>query len=108
VARTLIHMPNSAKRGEVVEIRALISHVMETGYRPGADGRPVPRDIIRTFTCRYNGEVVFGVELHAAISANPYIAFHTIATESGELEFRWEGDRNFSQTERRAFTVSDA
>ena len=108
MARTLIHMPESARRGEVFEIRALISHVMETGYRPGADGRPVARDIIRTFTCRYNGEIVFGMELHPAVAANPYIAFHTTATESGELEFRWEGDRNFSQSERRTITVSDA
>ena len=48
------------------------------------------------------------MELYPAIAANPYIAFHTTATESGELEFRWEGDKNFSQTERRPFTVSDA
>ena len=108
MARALIHLPESAKRGQVFEIRALISHVMETGYRPGADGRPLPRDIIRTFTCRYNGETVFSVELHPAIAANPYIAFHTVATETGELEFRWEGDRNFVQTERRTITVSDA
>jgi sulfur-oxidizing protein SoxZ len=108
VARALIHMPESARRGEIIEIRALISHVMETGYRPGADGRPVTRDIIRTFICRYNGETVFSVELHPAIAANPYIAFYTLATETGELEFSWEGDKNFAQTERRTITVSDA
>ena len=108
MARALIHMPASAKRGEIFEIRALISHVMETGYRPGADGRPIARDIIRTFSCRYNGETAVRVELHPAIAANPYIAFYIIAAQSGELEFSWEGDKNFSQTERRTITVSDA
>jgi sulfur-oxidizing protein SoxZ len=108
VARALIHMPETVRRGEVFEIRALISHVMETGYRPGADGRPVGRNIIRSFTCRYDGETVFRAELHPAIAANPYLAFHTRATASGELEFTWEGDDKFSQTERRPITVSDA
>jgi sulfur-oxidizing protein SoxZ len=106
MARTLINMPKSAKRGEVIEIRALIGHPMETGFRPGADGKVLPRDIIRRFTCRYNNEVVFSVELYPAISANPYLAFHTIATESGTLSFTWEGDNGFAQTETVAITVA--
>lgn len=108
MARALIHMPETAQRGDVVEIRALIGHPMETGFRPGADGRVLPRDIIRKFTVRYNGETVFSAELHPAISANPYFAFHTAAAESGTLEFRWEGDNGFAQTERRTITVSAA
>ena len=108
MARALIHMPEQARRGEIIEIRALIAHAMESGFRPGADGRVVPRNIIRRFSCRYNGETLFSAQLHPAISANPYIAFHTVATESGTLEFSWEGDRGFSQIERRTLTVSDA
>ena len=106
MARALIHMPSSAMRGAVIEIRAVIAHPMETGYRPGADGRVLPRDIIRRFACRYNGETVFSAELHPAISANPYIAFHTVATESGTLEFEWQGDNGFSQTERMPLAVT--
>ncbi|HYF18886.1 MAG TPA: thiosulfate oxidation carrier complex protein SoxZ [Ramlibacter sp.] len=105
-ARVLIVVPPNARRGEVVELRATIAHPMETGYRPGADGRPLPRDILRRFTCRYNGEVVFSAELHPALSANPYLAFHTVATESGTLEFEWTGDNGFAQVERRPITVS--
>jgi len=106
MARALVTVPKSAKRGEVIEIRALIGHPMETGYRPGADGKVLARDIVRRFTCRYNGEQVFGAELHPAISANPYIAFFTVATESGTLEFRWEGDNGFNQTETATITVA--
>jgi sulfur-oxidizing protein SoxZ len=106
MARALIHMPKTAKRGEVIEIRALIAHPMESGYRPGADGKPLPQDVIRRFTCTYNDEQVFAAELHPAISANPYIAFFTVATESGTLEFSWTGDRGFAQTERMALTVT--
>ncbi|WP_151638907.1 thiosulfate oxidation carrier complex protein SoxZ [Noviherbaspirillum aerium] len=106
MARALIKVPPNARRGEVIEIRTLISHPMETGYRPGADGQVLPRNIIRRFSCRYNGEVVFSAELHPAIAANPNIVFHTVATESGTLSFTWEGDQGFSQTESVAITVT--
>jgi sulfur-oxidizing protein SoxZ len=106
MARTLIHMPANARKGEVIEIRALIAHPMESGYRPDAGGKLVPRDILTSFTCRYNGATVFSAELHPAISANPYIAFFTVATESGTLEFSWQGDHGFAQTEKMPITVS--
>jgi sulfur-oxidizing protein SoxZ len=106
MARALINVPASARRGEVIEIRTLIGHPMETGYRPGAEGNVLPRNIIRRFTCRYNGEPVFSAELFPAIAANPYLAFHTVATDSGTLSFTWEGDNGFVQTETVAITVT--
>jgi len=106
MARALITMPATAKRGEVVEIRTLIAHPMETGYRAGADGRTLPRDIIRRFACRYNNELVFSADLYPAISANPYLAFQVVADASGTLTFTWEGDNGFAQTESATITVS--
>jgi sulfur-oxidizing protein SoxZ len=99
MARALINAPTTAKRGEVIDIRATIGHPMETGFRPGDDGKLLPRNIIKRFTCRYNGETVFSAELFSAISANPHLAFHTVATESGTLTLTWEGDNGFAQTE---------
>jgi len=106
MARSLIHAPASARKGEVVEVRTLIAHPMETGYRAGADGRTLPRDIIRRFACRYNGELVFSADLYPAISANPYLAFAIVADASGTLTFTWEGDNGFAQTESATITVS--
>ena len=106
MARALINAPKTARRGEAIEVRTLIAHPMETGYRPGADGQPLPRDLIRRFSCTYNGEVVFSAELHAAIAANPYLAFWTVATESGTLVCRWQGDQGFDQREVVAITVT--
>ena len=106
MARALITMPKTAKRGEIIEIRTLVAHPMETGHRPGADGRLLPREIIRRFTCRYGDEVVFSADLYPAISANPYIAFHTVATASGTLSFTWEGDNGFAQTETAQLDVA--
>lgn len=105
MARTLINVPRNPRRGEIIEIRTMISHSMETGYRPGSDGRVLPRDIIQRFTCRYNGELVFSAELYPAIAANPSISFHTVAVASGTLTFQWEGDKGFSQTENVPINV---
>lgn len=106
MARALIHVPQTARRGEVIEIRALIAHPMESGYRVGPDGRTLPRDIIRRFSCRYDGELVFSATLHPAIAANPYLAFHVVATATGVLSFTWEGDNGFVQTEAARLSVT--
>jgi sulfur-oxidizing protein SoxZ len=105
VASALINVPARARRGEIIEIKTLISHVMETGYRRTHLGAAIPRDIIRLFVCTYNGTEVFRAELHPAIAANPFIAFSTVATESGTLTFHWTGDHDFSATESATIVV---
>src|SRR5689334_14391219 len=105
MARVLINFPPHAKRADIIEIKTLIQHPMETGYRLGNKGAPIPRDIISRFTCAYNGDEVFRAELFPAISANPFIAFSTVATESGELVFNWVDDNGQVQSEIRQITV---
>ena len=105
MASALINVPKTAKRGEIIEIKTLMSHIMETGYRRTADGAVVPRDIITSFACRYNGEEIFRADLFPAISANPFITFFPVATESGKFEFEWIGDRGFSETASASITV---
>lgn len=110
MARTLIHLPPNPKKGEVIEVRTLIAHSMETGYRPGPDGRVLPRDLIRRFSCFYDDgtgrELVFQAELFAAIAANPYLAFPLLLTGSGTLTLVWDGDNGFTQTETAAIRVA--
>ena len=105
MARTLINVPPKAKRGQIIEIKTLISHVMETGYRRTETGAPIPRDIINLFVCTYNGTEIFRADLHQAISANPFITFFTVAKESGTLEFRWTGDNGLEETAQAKITV---
>ena len=101
----LINVPAKAKRGDIIEIKTLMSHIMETGYRRTATGEVVPRDIITSFSCRYNGVEVFRADLFPAIAANPFITFFTVATESGKFEFEWIGDEGFSETASASITV---
>jgi sulfur-oxidizing protein SoxZ len=105
MARTLINVPAKAKRGQVIAIRTLISHPMESGFRHSSSGERIARDIVTLFVARYNGEEVFRAELHPAIAANPFITFHTVAVESGTIEFEWSGDNGFTATERRQIAV---
>jgi sulfur-oxidizing protein SoxZ len=79
----------TAKAGEIIELKALIRHKMETGFRRGSRGEAIPRDIITHFVCLYNGEAVFEADFFPSVAANPFLIFHTRATESGTLEFRW-------------------
>jgi sulfur-oxidizing protein SoxZ len=105
MASALINVPARAKRGDVIEIRTLTSHVMETGFRRTAAGDLVPRDIITGFTCRYNGTEIFRADLFPAIAANPYLSFFTVAKESGKFEFEWIGDNGFASTASATITV---
>jgi sulfur-oxidizing protein SoxZ len=105
MARTLVNLPPKAKRGQIIEIKTLISHVMETGYRRTETGTPIPRDIVTEFSCTYNGTEIFRADLHQAISANPFITFFTVAMESGTLEFRWIGDNGFEETAQAKIAV---
>ena len=105
MASALINVPPRARRGEIIEIKTLISHTMETGFRRTQVGALIPRDIISRFACTYNGTEIFRADLHPAISANPFIAFSTVAVESGTLEFHWTGDNGFRVTQSAAIVV---
>jgi sulfur-oxidizing protein SoxZ len=105
MASALINIPRKAKRGEIIEIKTLMSHIMETGYRHTSTGEVVPRDIITSFSCRYNGIEIFRADLFPAIAANPFITFFTVATESGKFDFEWIGDEGFAETASASIIV---
>lgn len=101
-----IVMPKSAKRGEVVEIKTLVTHPMETGYRRDDMGKPIPRDIISLLTVTYGGEEVFRMDMFPGVAANPFAAFTTIATETGELVFTWTDEKGERHVEKATLTVT--
>lgn len=100
-----IKVPAKAKRGEVVQIRCMIMHPMENGFRFDSQGTYVPIHLIDTFVCRYNGEEVFSAKLGTGISANPYLTFNTVATESGTLDFTWYDDKGNVHTAQARIEV---
>ena len=87
-----VRMPTTAKAGEVIEVKTLISHEMETGLRRDSAGKSVPRKIIKKFTATFNGKEVMSADWHPAVSANPYQAFFVKVPETGTFEFSWFDD----------------
>ncbi|MFQ3622452.1 MAG: thiosulfate oxidation carrier complex protein SoxZ [Acetobacteraceae bacterium] len=105
IGQPRVRLPSGVKAGDVVEIRTLITHPMETGQRRDTAGAVIPRDIIRSFVARFDGQEVFRMDLHPAVSANPYIAFAFRAERSGTFEFTWTNDEGARATARAELRV---
>jgi sulfur-oxidizing protein SoxZ len=101
-----VQVPAQARRGEIIQIRIAIQHPMETGYRPDNFGRRIPKNVINTLVCRYNGVEVFRAEMGSGISANPLLQFHVRAEDSGEFVFDWVDDSGQRGSERAPIAVA--
>ena len=95
-----------AKKGDIIDVKALVSHVMETGLRKSGDGQVIPRKILTKFTCTVNGKEVFSADFEPAVSANPYIQFKFRATESGPVVLTWIDDDGSKIVGEDSITVS--
>jgi sulfur-oxidizing protein SoxZ len=100
-----VRLPDQAQTGEIIEVKALITHVMETGNRKDSEGKPIPRNIIHTFTAHYDGALVFKAELGPSISANPYLSFYLKVPGPGELMVSWKDDDGGEIVERYSLNV---
>jgi sulfur-oxidizing protein SoxZ len=100
-----LKLPKEAKKGELIEIKTLMPHIMESGQRKGKDGKAIPRKIINKFTCTFNGKSVFSANLEPAIAANPYMQFFAKVEESGTFKFTWTDDDGTVTTAEQKITV---
>jgi len=105
MALSRIQVPPGARRGEAVEVRILIQHPMETGFRRNLEGKRVARNVLHSLACRYNGVEVFRATLSSGIAANPALRFFVRAEKSGELEFWWLDDDEVEGSARARLTV---
>ena len=102
-----VKVPKQAKAGEVVRIKTLISHKMETGLRKDKKtGKLIPRKIINSFVAKYNGKEVFSASPYAGISANPFFSFFLKVRESGELEMVWTEETGKQWSAKKKIAVS--
>jgi sulfur-oxidizing protein SoxZ len=105
MADSRIIVSPATRKGEAIEVRISIRHAMETGYRTDEGGKPVPRNVIRSFACRYDGDPVFAVKMSSGIAANPYLRFFVTARDSGTLDFEWTDDTGVRGTAQAAVKV---
>jgi sulfur-oxidizing protein SoxZ len=101
-----VRVPATAKPGEMIEIKTLISHEMESGQRKDSAGAVIPRKIINKFTAAFNGKTVFEADWNPAISANPYQSFFYKAAESGDFTFTWKDDDGSEYKATNKLTVA--
>lgn len=101
-----VRVPATAAKGEMIEIKTLISHEMETGQRKDSAGKAIPRKIINKFTAAFDGKVFFEADWHPAISANPYQSFFFKAQKSGEFVFTWKDDDGSAYTANSKLAVN--
>lgn len=102
---TRIKLPEKPAVGEVIEIRALINHVMETGNRKDPEGNVIPRNIIKSLTVTFGSITILKAEFGPGISSNPFVAFHMRVPGPGELVFTWEDDAGQTTVERSPLYV---
>ena len=105
IEKPRIRLPKEAKKGEIVQIKTLISHRMENGLRRGGDGNTIPRKIINMFTCEFNGRPVFSCDLDTAVAENPYLQFAARIEESGTFRFTWRDDDGNTMTADESIKV---
>lgn len=103
---TRIVMPATAKKGQAIEVKTIVQHAMETGYRRDHRGEIIPRDIIKRVVVTYAGHEVFTVDATQGIAANPYFAFHIRAIETGDVVFAWTDEKGETTRETRRLTVT--
>ena len=101
-----MQVQREARRGDIIDVRIVIQHPMETGFRYDALGRRTPRNVIHTLACRYGGVEVFRAEMGAGIAANPFLRFFVRARDSGDLECRWVDSENVSGVASARLTVT--
>lgn len=100
-----VKLPKTASKNEIVTIKSLISHDMESGQRKDSSGKIIPRKIINKFTCEFNGKTIFGCNIEPAVSANPYLEFTAKVPESGTFKFTWVDDDGSVYTDEQQIKV---
>ena len=106
MAQTRVRVPKSAKKGELIEVKTIVKHTMESGRRKGADGKLIPQQIVNKFECMYGGKTVFSADFAGSVSANPNLSFFLRAADSGKIDFKWTEDNGTVSTDSAEITVS--
>jgi len=101
-----LRVPATATKGEIIQIKTLVAHPMENGFRKDDNGKPIPRKIINSFVCTFNGREVFRADLEPAVAANPYFEFTLKMEESGTFAFAWVDDDGTVTTAEQGITVA--
>ena len=106
--RVRVQWPDKISAGDVVKVRMLIQHPMDTGYLQDFSGKLVPRNVIQSLTCTLGGQEVFRVVPSSGVSANPYFEFFVRATNTAEFKIEWTDDKGAQGQHLQIFNVTSS
>ncbi len=88
-------------QGDVVDVRILMSHEMETGQRRDSSGNLVPAHFIQNVTVTHAGKTVLSAEWGPAVSKNPYLQFKFKGGKKGdEIVVTWVDNKGVTRTDK--------
>lgn len=86
-------------KGDIAEIKVLMSHPMETGRRKNQLDETVPAHFIQLVTVTLNGKTVLEAQWGTGISKNPYLTFHVRGAKVGDkVEVTWHDNKGATST----------
>jgi sulfur-oxidizing protein SoxZ len=81
-------------KGDLVEVRVLMVHPMETGQRKDSSGNLVPMHFIQEVSVRLNGKPVLEGQISQAVSRNPVFSFRLKGAKAGDkVDIAWLDNR---------------
>ena len=88
-----IQVASPVRRGQAMEVRLLIQHPMETGFRYEFSGTSIAKNVIHSMSAEYGGRVVFRARMGSGVAANPLLQFWVRPDQSGDIRVVWEDDQ---------------
>jgi sulfur-oxidizing protein SoxZ len=87
-------------KGDVTEVKALMSHPMETGLRKDKKtGEVIPAHFIQEVVCKWKDQTVMTALWSGGVSKNPYIAFKFTGAAKGDtIELSWTDNKGESDS----------
>ena len=74
----------------ITDVKAVMSHTMETGLRKDSKGDKIPAHHITEVVAEHNGRVVLNANWGISISKNPYLSFKFNGGAPGEtIKISW-------------------
>jgi sulfur-oxidizing protein SoxZ len=95
----------ASMQGDLVNVKVLMSHEMETGQRKDASGQIVPAHFIQTVNAAYNGKTVLSAQWGPAVSKNPFLSFKFKGgAQGGKVEVTWVDNKGDKRTDEAVVT----
>lgn len=91
--------------GDMVDVKILMRHDMETGQRKDAAGKVIPGHFIQKLVIKSNDKIVLDALFGPSVSKDPYLAFKFKGGAKGDkISVTWTDNRGDTRTDQTIAT----